>query len=187
LGAGSVSLVWPVQISNTAIAVSDHGLYDLGVSTEGETSSPSSGPEQLHGQIGQLESPLERRRSQEQLMAKTLISATNHAIAIRESARREAELTLRKARAEAEKLKAGAERERDAAQRELLRLRRITEQMRSGLSAFLTSKVEELRLETEGATNSGQEEELETALGSALEARSATGLHGSAGGPHAVP
>ena len=69
------------------------------------------------------------------------MSATNHAIAIRESARREAELTLRKARAEAEKIKAGAERERDAAQRELLRLRRITEQMRSGLSAFLTSKV----------------------------------------------
>jgi cell division septum initiation protein DivIVA len=182
-----VSLLWPVQISNAAIAVSDHGLYDLGVSTERETSSPSSGPEQLHGQIGQLESQLEHRRSQEQLMAKTLISATNHAIAIRESARREAELTLRKARAEAEKLKAGAERERDAAQRELLRLRRITEQMRNGLSAFLTSKVEELRLETEGATNSGQDDELETALGSALEARSATGLHGSAGGPHAVP
>jgi len=172
---------------NAAIAVSDRGLYDLGVSTDWETSSPGSGPEQRHGLAGQPEGELEHRRSQEQLLAETLISATNHAMAIRESARREAELTLRKARAEAERLKAGAERERDAAQRELLRLRRITEQMRSGLSAFLTSKVEELRLETEGATNSGQEEELETALGSALEARSATGLHGSAGGPHAVP
>ena len=167
--------------------MSDRGLYDPGVSTEREPSSTGSGSEQLHGRISRPEAEPGHPRSQEQLLAKTLMSATNHAIAIRESARREAELTLRKARAEAEKIKAGAERERDAAQRELLRLRRITEQMRSGLSAFLTSKVEELRLETEGATNSGQEEELETALGSALEARSATGLHGSAGGPHAVP
>jgi hypothetical protein len=146
-----------------------------------------SGSEQLHGRISRPEAEPGHPRSQEQLLAKTLMSATNHAIAIRESARREAELTLRKARAEAEKLKAGAERERDDARRELLRLRRITEQMRSGLSAFLTSKVEELRLETEEATNSGQDDELETALGSALEARSATGLHGSAGGPHAMP
>jgi hypothetical protein len=114
------------------------------------------------------------------------MSAMNHAIAIRENARREAELTLRKARAEAEKLKIGAERERDDAQRELLRLRRITEQMRSGLSALLTSKMEELRLETEGATDSGQDDELDTALRSTLEARSATGLPGSAGGPHGV-
>jgi cell division septum initiation protein DivIVA len=167
--------------------VPDHGLYDLGVSTERGASWPSSGPKQLHGRIGRLDGDLEHRRSQEQLLAKTLIAATNHAVAIRESARREAELTLRKARAEAETLKAGAERERDAAQRELLRLRTITEQMRSGLSAFLTSKVEELRLETEGTTDSGQDDELETALGSALEARSTTGLHGSAPGPHAVP
>jgi DivIVA protein len=167
--------------------VPDHGLYDLGVSTEWKPSSPSSGPKQLHGRIGRHDGHLEQRRSQEQLLAKTLIAATNHAIAIRESARREAELTLRKARAEAEKLKAGAERERDAAQRELLRLRTITEQMKSGLSAFLTSKVEELRLETEAPTDLGQDDELEAALGIAPEARSTTGLHGSPAGPHAVP
>jgi hypothetical protein len=164
----------PVQISNAQIAASDQALYDLGVSTERERSRPDGGSEQLHG------------RSHEQLLAKTITSAMSHAIAIRENARREAELTLRKARAEAEKLKGGAERERDDAQRELLRLRRITEQMRSGLSALLTSKMEELRLETEGATDSGQDDELETALRSTLEARSATGLPGSAGGPHAV-
>jgi hypothetical protein len=50
----------------------------------------------------------------------------------------------------------------------------------------LTSKMEELRLETEGATDSGQDDELDTALRSTLEARSATGLPGSAGGPHGV-
>jgi hypothetical protein len=141
---------------------------------------------ELREQIERLERELERHRLQERLLAKTLLSATSHAAAIRENARREAELTLRKARAEGEKLKAAAARERDDAKREFLRLHRITEQMRTGLSAFLAGKVEELRLETEGSTNSGQDDELDTALKTALEARSATELHGSAGGPHAV-
>ena len=130
-----------------------------------ETPTRASDSEELRGRIDQLDGELERHRSQEQLLVKTLLSATSHATAIRESARKEAELTLRKARVEAEKLKAGAERDRDDARREMLRLRRITEQMRSGLSAFLTAKVEELRLETaEGAMPSGEEDELEAAL-----------------------
>jgi cell division septum initiation protein DivIVA len=130
--------------------------------------------QQLRERIDQLQGELERYREHEQLVSKTLLSATSHATAIRESARREAELTLRKARAEAEKRKSGAERERDDARNELLRLRRITEQMRRGLSAFLTAKVEELRLETdEEVPASGQDQGLEAALGSALEGQTA--------------
>jgi len=129
--------------------------------------------DELRGRIDELEGELEQYREHEELVIKTLISATSHATAIRESARREAELTLRKARAEAEKRKAGAERERDDARNELLRLRRITEQMRSGLSAFLTAQVEELRLETEEEPASGQNQGLEAALGSALEGQTA--------------
>lgn len=156
----------------------DHGLYDLGVSGQ---EYPGS---ELRERIERLEAELDRYRSQEQLLTRTMLSATSHAVAIRESARREGELALRKARAEAERVKAGAERKRDEAQREMMRLRRITEEMRSGLAAFLTTKVEELRSETASATD--QHGELDTALGSVLEARSATSAHGSAGGSHAA-
>jgi cell division initiation protein len=136
------------------------------------TRRSTSDAEELRRRIDQLEGELERYREHEQLVTKTLLSATSHATAIRESARREAELTLRKARGKAEKRKAAAERERDDARRELLRLRRITEQMRTGLSSFLTAKVEELRLEeTEEAPTSAQDAELDAALGTAIEAQ----------------
>jgi cell division septum initiation protein DivIVA len=135
----------------------------------------TSDAEELRRRIDELEAEVERYREQEQLVSKTLLSATSHATAIRESARREAELTLRKARVESEKRKTGVEQERDEARRELLRLRRITEQMRRGLSAFLTAKVEELQLEAEGgAPASGQKQELDAVLGSAIEAQAAT-------------
>lgn len=164
-----------------AIAERGHGLYDLGVSGDWAPSQRSSESNGLRDRIYDLEDELERYRSQEQLLVKTLLSATNHAAAIRESARREAELTLRKARIEAERLKAGAERERDDASHELMRLRRITEQMRNGLSAFLTAKVEELQLETgEEAMPARHESEFEAALGSGLEGRTATELRSGA-------
>lgn len=172
-----------------AIAEPDHGIYDHGVSEDWVAQRRDSEPEELRRRIDQLEGELEHHRSQEQLLVKTLLSATSHATAIRESARREAELALQKAKVEGEKLKAGAERERDDARRELLRLRRVTEQMRSGLSALLNAKVEELRLEIEeGARPSGQEDELEAALGGAFEGRSATALRTeSEGEPHPQP
>jgi cell division septum initiation protein DivIVA len=136
------------------------------------TGRSTSDWDELRRRIAQLEGELEQHREHEELVTKTLISATSHATAIRESARREAELTLRKARAEAEKRMSGVERERDDARNELLRLRRITEQMRRGLSEFLTAKVEELRLEgEEGVPSSGQSQELDAVLGSAVEER----------------
>jgi cell division septum initiation protein DivIVA len=136
------------------------------------TGRSTSDWDELRTRIAQLEGELEQHREHEELVTKTLISATGHATAIRESARREAELTLRKARAEAKKRMTGVERERDDARNELLRLRRITEQMRKGLSEFLTAKVEELRLEgEEGVPASGQSQELDAVLGSAVEER----------------
>jgi hypothetical protein len=130
--------------------------------------SGSTREEDLRLRINQLEGELDRQRSQERLLAETLISATGYAAKIRESARRDAELALRKAQSEAERLKARAVRERDDARRELLRLHRITERTRNGLSEFLSAKVAELQTEFEEVRSSRQEDDLETALGSAL-------------------
>jgi len=154
------------------IADRHRAIYHLGVRKVAETSGGATELDKLQLRIDQLEVELERHRSQEQLIAKTLVSATSYGTVIRENARREAELALHKARAEAERLKARAVRERDDARRELLRLRRTTEQMRNGLSEFLTSKVEELEVEIDDHQGR-QDDELETALGSALGGQSA--------------
>jgi hypothetical protein len=136
------------------------------------TASSLGEREELRRQIEKLEADLTRFREQEQLLVSTLVSATSHAMATRESARREAELVLRKARAEAERRKAAAERARGDAERELLRLRRVTEEMRRGLSGFLTAKLEELQLEAERHMPTAQPDaELETALESVVDAR----------------
>jgi hypothetical protein len=96
--------------------------------------------------------------------------ATRHAAAIRENARRDAELTLRKARIEAAERKGTAELDRDHALAELLRLRRITERMRSSLSTFLASTVDELRREgVEEEQVSNQTTALEAALATVVE------------------
>jgi cell division septum initiation protein DivIVA len=144
-----------------------------GVRKVPQTSGGATGLDELQLRIDQLEVELERYRSQEQLLAKTLVSATSYGTVIRENARREAELALRKARGEAERLKVRAERERDDARRELLRLRRITEQMRNGLSEFLMAKVDELQVEIDDHQSRQEDDELETALGSALGGQSA--------------
>jgi cell division septum initiation protein DivIVA len=128
--------------------------------------------EELGRRVEELEAEVSRYREKEQLLVNTLVSATSHATAMRESARREAELILRKARAEARKRKAAVERTRGDAERELLRLRQITEQMRRGLSVFLTEKLEELQLEVgANAPTPEPKAELETALESAVDAR----------------
>jgi cell division septum initiation protein DivIVA len=198
--------MWLGGGSQAAIAVLVGGIYDLWMSEGQQTTMRSNSEwEELRKRIDQLEAELEQYREHEQLVTKTLLSATSHATAIRESARREAELTLRKARAEAEKSKSGVERERDDARRELLRLRRITDQMRKGLSAFLTAKVEELRFDTDEEVP-GQDQELEVVLGSAIEGQTARaaeagqeptshprggirdgGGHGSSGSPDGLP
>ena len=151
--------------------MSDGGLYDFVVSEYQQPSTPSTSDwEELERRLDQLEREQARHDEHEQLAVQTLRAATSHAIAIRESARREAELTLRKARAEAEKQKAAVERERNDARDELLRLRQVTEEMRRGLTAFLTERVEELRLESEEDVPAPEEQELDQVLGSLVEA-----------------
>lgn len=128
--------------------------------------------EELYRQIEKLEADLSHFRDKEQHLVSTLLSANSHAIALRESARRDAELLLRKARAEARKRNVAVERARDDAEQELLRLRRITEQMRRGLSGFLTAKLEELQLEAEDERPTSQPNaDLETALDGAVGAQ----------------
>ena len=64
----------------------------------------------LQQQIARLEADLARQRNPEQLLSKTLLSATSYAMRTREDARNEAELILKKARAEAAKRRAVAKR-----------------------------------------------------------------------------
>jgi hypothetical protein len=135
---------------------------------------------ELRREIERLQSDLSRYKETEEHLVRTLVSATSHAAAIRESARQDAELILRKARVEVERRRASADRER----RELLRLRRITEQMKRGLAGLLTAKLEELQLdiEDEMPPDAEQETELATALESRLEGdskRAATSESGS--------
>jgi hypothetical protein len=130
--------------------------------------SPGERTELLR-EIERLEADLTRYEETEEHLVRTLVSATTHAAAIRESARREAELMLRKARAEVERRKAAANQER----RELIRLCRITEQTKRGLAGLLTAKLEELQLDIEDEMPAAEEEtELATALERRLEGNS---------------
>jgi cell division septum initiation protein DivIVA len=128
----------------------------------------------LREQVAQLEADLAGHRRQEQLVSKTLLEASSHATTIREKAREEAELILRKASAELEDraaLTERAEREQADAERELLRLRQLAQEMQQGLAGFLTQTLAQLRPEARPATaDQHPAAESEGALVSALEA-----------------
>ena len=106
----------------------------------------------LREQAVGLESELARHRQQEELVSKTLLEATSHATTIREKAREEAELFLRKARDQlgehAAEMKR-AERERADAEHELARVRQLAHETQQGLAGFLTQTLEQLRPEPE--------------------------------------
>jgi cell division septum initiation protein DivIVA len=103
--------------------------------------------DELRRHVEQLEAELERYRSQDHLMSKALLAATAFAVRLREDARREAEAALQKANAKARARVAKAERERRQAEREILRLRKLAEQARGGLSVFLTTTLSHLEVE----------------------------------------
>jgi cell division septum initiation protein DivIVA len=128
---------------------------------------------ELREEVAQLEDAFARLREQEALISKTLLAATSHAMTIREEARREAELTLRKARAELESRMALADRvdrERMDAERELTRLREVAHEMQRGLASFLTQTLEQLREAETGAEELPSTGGVQAALVSALEA-----------------
>lgn len=113
----------------------------------------SDGEKELHEHIRKLEAELATYREQREAIANALVSArtflaiTNYASKIREEARREADLMLRKVHVEIRSRLARAERERVQVERELLQLRRITNETRAGLSSFLTTALDRLQLQ----------------------------------------
>jgi cell division septum initiation protein DivIVA len=127
----------------------------------------SSGREELVEEMRRLETELERYRAHAERTSKLFLSATKYAEWVRENARRDGELAMRKARARAEKLTATAsELERTAlelvrVQDELARLQDLTEETRERLSAFLTAGLEAL----DKNMASGQREGSEPARG----------------------
>jgi cell division septum initiation protein DivIVA len=112
----------------------------------------------LRHQLSGMESELVRVREREQFVSKALTAATSRASAIKDSARREAETILSKARAESEwrMERAGLmEHKREEAERELERLLQLQHAVRAGLTSFLTEAVAQLRSngESNGATS----------------------------------
>ena len=100
--------------------------------------------ERLIAKVRKLEAELERYREHAQRTSKLFLSVTNYVEWVRESARREAELALRKARARVEKLNKTAialEQAEDELARvrdELAHLQHLTDATRERLSTFLT-------------------------------------------------
>lgn len=112
--------------------------------------------EELRLKVARLEAELQRYREHAQRTSKLFLSASNFADWVRESARRDAEAALRKARARAERFGV-LEEERERAEQELAhlheeleRMRALTEEARSRLSAFLTAGLQALN-EEDGA------------------------------------
>ena len=100
--------------------------------------------EVLRAKVDWLEAELERYRADAERTSKLLLSATNYAEWVRERARHDAELALRKATARVEMLTVTT-RELEQTQHELVRLndelvrlQTLTEETRARLSAFLT-------------------------------------------------
>jgi hypothetical protein len=111
--------------------------------------------EELLAEVQRLELELERYRAHAERTSKLFLSATNYAQWVRENARRDAELALRKARARVHRLEAAAdaleltERELALRQEELARLQVLTDETRTQLSAFLAAGLEALSSESD--------------------------------------
>jgi len=111
--------------------------------------------EELLAEVRRLELELERYRAHAERTSKLFLSATNYAQWVRENARHDAELALRKARARVDRLEATANElertERELARRleELARLQLLTDETRTRLSTFLAAGLEALSSEGE--------------------------------------
>jgi cell division septum initiation protein DivIVA len=101
----------------------------------------------LRDRTARLEAELERYRRRDEVLNKSLLAASTQAMSIREEARREAALVLRKARAKAAKhakRSERVEREQAAAEQELQRVRALTREIHKGLASLLTETLEHL-------------------------------------------
>lgn len=122
--------------------------------------------EELRAKVQQLELELERYRAHAERTSKLFLAATKYAEWVRENARRDAELALRKASARVERLELTAERlawteaELVRKQEELERLDRLTEETRARLSAFLTAGLQALSTTVELGEENGPPRQL---------------------------
>ena len=130
--------------------------------------------EHLLAKVHRLEAELERHRARAERTDKLLLSATNYAEWVRERARRDAEVALRKATARAEKLILTT-RELEQTQQELVRLqdeltrlRFLADETRARLSAFLTAGLEVINANGPDAASDHLDDTLRRQLPSAL-------------------
>lgn len=124
--------------------------------------------------VQRLEAELARYRSHAQRMSKMFQSVTAYAEWIRERARRDAELTLKKARARADRNLGDMERERYRTQRELLRLQALTDETRKRLSAFTAAALDVLNTQVEGGQDANLTQPVGDDLQDALHSDAAT-------------
>lgn len=128
-----------------------------------EAVEPPGERETLRAEVHRLEAELERYRSHAERTSKLFLSATNYAEWVRESARKDAELALRKASARVKQLEARA-RELERSEGELARVKReldnleaLTEETRERLSAFLAAGLQALNAEGAAGDPDGHE------------------------------
>ncbi len=138
---------------------------------------------QLLERIDRLERELERHRELAQQTSRLFLFATNYADSIRERARRDAEVALRKARERATKIVGDAESDRRHAENELLRLQALTDETRKRLSAFTTAALQVLNAEVE----TGRDNVSERTLGDLQDALQSQLSPASGSAPRAFP
>jgi cell division septum initiation protein DivIVA len=97
-----------------------------------------------------------RRRKKQRLVTGALYSVERFAETIKENARRDAELALKKARNQADEIVGEARRDRARLDREAQRLESLTTQMRSDLMSTLASVLDDLEADVspDGASSS---------------------------------
>jgi chromosome segregation ATPase len=110
---------------------------------------------ELLEKVGRLEHELRRNQEHAERTSKMVLFATSYAESVRESARHDAELAMRKARARADQIIGELEAEKERAERELQRLHALTGEIRKRLSAFTAAALHVLDAELEA----GQGEE----------------------------
>jgi hypothetical protein len=159
-------------------------LHQLDTPPDPDQTSPER--TELHeerlAKVQALELELERYRAHAERTSKLFHAATKYAEWVRENARRDAELALRKASARVAKLEAAAgrlewtEAELVRRQDELARLNALSQATRARLSAFLTAGLQTLNTTVELGNEDGSTRplgDLQDTLHSALDSNSA--------------
>jgi chromosome segregation ATPase len=122
-----------------------------------------------------VEGELGRLREQTERMSRMFVHTTRYSESVRESARHDAQLALRKARARVERTLGDLERERKLAESDLHRLQALTTETRKRLVAFTSGALEALEPEADSGLRNGREtpildlrEALQKGLGPAI-------------------